>query len=167
MPSLQILPECFADTALVSLFVPDPLTVVHIFGIPNVAKEMQEAVGRENAGIRIGLVDNDKRVPPYLLTFETVSEQNKVFLKRKGMTDQYLIVIDKAIESFLLWNAEQIGLDVADYGFINDVKLFGKSLKTSVIGSSSSYYQLITDLHTRQAPGFQTLERILNDLITT
>jgi hypothetical protein len=74
---------------LVSLFIHDRLSVVHIFGIPNVAKEMHEAAGRENAGVCIGLVDNDKRVPPYLLTFETVSEQNKVFLKRKGMTNQY------------------------------------------------------------------------------
>lgn len=165
MPNLQILPECYADTALILLFVPDRLSVVHIFGIPNVAKEMQEAAGRENTGIRIGLVDNDKRVPPYLLTFETVSERNKVFLKRKGMTDQYLIVIDKAIESFLLWNAQQTDLNVADYGFVNDVKLFGKALKTSAIGSNDRYTQLLTDLHTRQAPGFLTLERILHDLI--
>lgn len=167
MPSLQILPECYADTALVSLFVPDRLTVVHIFGIPNVAKEMQEAAGRENAGIRIGLVDNDKRVPPYLLTFETVLEQNKVFLKRKGMTDQYLIVIDKAIESFLLWNAERVKLNVTDYGFINDVKLFGKALKTSAIGGNLRYLQLLSDLHARQAPGFLTLEHILHDVIPT
>jgi hypothetical protein len=165
MPNLQILPECYADTALVSLFVPDRLTVVHIFGIPNVAKEMQEEAGRENAGIRVGLVDNDKRVPPYLLTFETVSEQNKVFLKRKGTTDQYLIVIDKAIESFLLWNAQQVNLNVTDYGFVNDVKLFGKALKTSAIGSNLQYVQLLTDLHNRQAPGFLTLERILHDVI--
>ena len=164
MPNLQILPECYADTALISLFVPDRLTVVHIFGIPNVAKEMQEAAGRENAGVRIGLVDNDKRVPPYLLTFETISEQHKVFLKRKGLTDQYLIVIDKAIESFLLWNAQKTGLNVADYGFVNDIKLFGKALKTSAIGSNLRYLQLLADLHTRQAPGFLTLERILHDI---
>ena len=167
MPSLQILPECYADTALILRFIPDRLAVVHIFGIPNVAKEMQEAAGRETAGLRIGLVDNDKRVPPYLLTFEIISEENKVLLKRKGMTDQYLIVIDKAIESFLLWNAQQIGLDVANYGFASDIKLFGKALKTSAIGSNDRYLQLLTDLHARRAPGFLTLERILHDVITT
>ena len=165
MPNLQILPECYADTALISLFVPDRLTVVHISGITNVAKEMQEAAGREDAGICIGLVDNDKRVPPYLLTFETVSEQNKVFLKRKGMTSQYLIVIDKAIESFLLWNAQQVDLNVVNYGFVNDKKLFGRPLKTSAIGSNSNYRQLLADLHARQAPGFLTLQRILHDVI--
>lgn len=165
MPNLQILPECYADTALISLFVPNRQTVVHISGITNVAKEMQEAASRKNAGIWIGLVDNDKRVPPYLIAFETVSEQNKVFLKRKGVTDQYLIVIDKAIESFLLWNAGQVDLNVTSYGFVNDVKLFGKALKTSAIGSNDRYLQFLTDLYTRQAPGFLTLECILHGII--
>lgn len=167
MPNLQILPECYADTALAQLFVPDVQTVVHIFGIPNVAKEMQEAAGHKDAGVRIGVVDNDKRVPPYLQTFDTIFEQNKVLLKRKAQTEQYLIVIDKAIETFLLWNAEQTGLDVAAYGFVADVKLFGKALKTSAIGNNSNYYQLIIDLYARQVPGFLTLERILNRIMTT
>ncbi len=167
MPSLQILPECYADTALVQLFVPDRQTVIHLAGVPNVAKEMQEAAERENAGIRIGFVDNDKRVPPYLQTFDTVSEQDKVLFKRKSQTEQYLIVIDKAIESFLLWNAGQVNVDVADYGFIPDVRAFGKALKTSAIGNNSNYSQLLTDLHARQAPGFLTLERILNSLLRT
>ncbi|MFD2570209.1 hypothetical protein ACFSUS_06155 [Spirosoma soli] len=167
MPSLQILPECFADTALIQLFVANHSLVVHIFGIPNVAKEMQEAATRENAGLRIGCVDNDKRVPPYLLTFNTVLEQNKVLLKQKSDSNKYLIVIDKAIESFLLWNARQISIDVSVYGFTDDIKLFGKALKTSSIGANSNYLQLLTDLRERQAPGFLTLERILNDLIFT
>lgn len=167
MPNLQILPECFADTALILLFIADPLAVVHIFGIPNVAKEMKEVAERNNSELRIGIVDNDKRVPPYLLSFNTISEENKILLKRNEQTNQHLIVIDKAIESFLLWNAEQINLNVTDYGFSTDIKTFGKALKTSAIGANPNYRQLLTDLHTRQAPGFLTLERILNDFITT
>ena len=167
MPNLQILPECFADTALVLLFVPDPDSVVHIFGIPNVAKEMKEVGERNSLDVRIGVVDNDKRVPPYLLFFNTILEENKVLLKRNEQTNQYLIVIDKAIESFLLWNAEQVNLNVIDYGFSTDIKAFGKALKTSSIGANPNYRQLLTDLHSRQAPGFLTLERMLNDFITT
>jgi hypothetical protein len=166
MPNLQILPEYYADTALVSQFITDRQRVVHIFGIPNVAKEMQQAAIRNDQSIRIGFVDNDKRVPPFLLTFDTIFEQNKVLLKRNELTNQHLIVIDKAIESFLLWNTVQVELNVADYGFIHDVKAFGKALKTSSIGNSTNYLRLLTDLHTRKAPGFLTLERILNDFLT-
>lgn len=169
MPNLQILPECYADTVLVSLFIPDRLAVVHISGITNVAKEMQEAAARKRRSeeTRIGIVDNDKRVPPYLVNFNTIFEQNRVALKRNDRANQYLIVIDKAIESFLLWNAQQVGLNVTDYGFINDVKPFGKALKTSAIGGNLNYLQLLADLHARQAPGFLTLERILHDVIPT
>ena len=166
MPNLQILPECYADTALVYRFIADRQLVVHIFGITNVAKEMQQAIERDDESIRIGFVDNDKRIPPYLLHFSTISEENKVLLKRNKQTNQHLIVIDKAIESFLLWNAGQVGLKVADYGFIPDLKAFGKVLKTSAIGSNPNYLQLLTDLRARQAPGFLTLQRILNDLAT-
>lgn len=166
MPNLQILPECYADTALIYLFIADQKSVVHISGITNVAKEMQEAAERNDESIRIGVVDNDKRVPPYLHDFNVTFEQNKVLLKRNEQTNQHVLVIDKAIESFLLWNAAQVELDVTDYGFKHNVKVFGKALKTSAIGSNSNYLRLLTDLHARQAPGFLTLQRILNDLTT-
>lgn len=166
MPTLQLFPECHADTALVRFFIPNDQLVVHISGIQNVAKEMKETLDREDASIRIGFVDNDKRVPPYLLMFKTIIHENKVFLKRNGLTNQYLVVIDKAIESFLLWNTQQVDLDIAIYGFANDIKLLGKALKTSAIESNLNYRQLLTDLYARQAPGFLTLERILNDIIT-
>lgn len=97
----------------------------------------------------------------------TVFEENKVLLKRNEATNQHLIVIDKAIESFLLWNAHQTNLDVSDYGFISNIKPFGKALKTSAIGGNANYLRLLTDLHARQAPGFLTLERILNDFLAT
>lgn len=93
--------------------------------------------------------------------------ENKVILKRREQTEQYIVVIDKAIESFLLWNVEQVGVNIADYGFSQDIKRFGKVLKTSAIGTNPNYLQLLTDLYARQAPGFLTLERILNDFITT
>lgn len=67
-----------------------------------------------------------------------------MFLKQKGVTDQYLIVIDKAIGSFLLWNARQVDLNVAHYGFVNDIKRFGKVLKTSAVGNNVDYLWLIS-----------------------
>ncbi len=166
MPNPQVLPECYADTALIQSLVPDPLLVVHIYGIPNVAKELKEAQESQKNSRLIGVVDNDKRTPPYLLTFDTVYEQNKVCLKQKDDSDIYLIVIDKAIESFLLWNAAEVSIDITAYGFSNEIKPLGKALKTTAIGSDSNYLRLLTDLHARQAPGFVTLHQLLNGLIT-
>ena len=164
---LQVFPECYADTALIQFLITDPLDVVHIYGIPNVAKELKEAYDDIKPGRFIGVVDKDKRTPPYLLTFDPAVESNKICFKRKDNLPHYLIVIDKAIESFLLWNATQVSVNITDYGFPDEIKPLGKILKTSAIGANPDYLRLLTDLHARQAPGILTLERLLNDLITT
>ncbi|WP_421827337.1 hypothetical protein [Larkinella sp.] len=79
---------------------------------------------------------------------------------------EYVIIIDKAIESFLIWNAEQVNLNLALYDFPIKPKLLGEKLKTPSIQTDPNYLQLLTDLHTRQAPGFITLENLLNDFLT-
>lgn len=167
MHTPQVLSECYADTVLIQLLVPEPLVVVHIYGIPNVAKELKEAELEQKMGVRIGVVDNDKRSPTYLSAFDTVLEQHNVCLKRRGESNHYLLVINKAIETFLLWNAAEVAIDLVNYGFPTEVKLLGKSLKTTAIGSDPDYLRLLTDLHARNAPGFLTLHQLLNDLITT
>jgi hypothetical protein len=167
MLNLHLLPECHADTALIRFLVPDPDTVVHISGIPNVAKELQEAELENKLGKRIGIVDNDKRKPPFLLTFDTVFEENKVCLRQKASTTNSLLIIDRAIESFLLWNAGQVSIRLSDYGFPEDIKLLGRVLKTSAIETDPDYLRLLQDLHDRQAPGLLTLKRLLYDLVTT
>lgn len=85
----------------------------------------------------------------------------------KPGSNQYLLIIDKAIETFLLWNALQVNLIITDYGFNTDVKQLGARLKSRAIETDPNYLRLLSDLHAQQAPGFITLERILNDLITT
>ena len=161
----QVFPECYADTTLIQFLINDPENVVHIYGIPNVAKELKEAEESEKLGVFIGIVDKDKRTPPHLLTFETILEQNKVCLKQRGTSAHYLIVIDKAIESFLLWNANQTNLDLIAYGFPTEVKLLGRRLKTTAIGTDPDYLRLLGALLARQAPGFVTLHHLLNEFI--
>ena len=162
---VRIVAECYADTLLIS-FLLNTLTVQHAFGISEVAKLMENAVSDEPI---IGVVDNDKekRVPLYLRDFEPIENSNRIIYKRKPNTNQTLIVLDKAVESFLLWNAEQVGFDVATLGFSTVPKLLGRRLKYDQLDADSDYIALLNALYTRQAPGFLTLEQILNDLITT
>ncbi|WP_461051332.1 hypothetical protein [Spirosoma arcticum] len=86
-------------------------------------------------------------------------------LRENFIRQQYLIVIDKAIESFLIWNAERVGIDMQAYGFSPTVKLLRRQTKLPTIETDPNYLQLLTDLNARQAPGFLTLERILHDLV--
>lgn len=56
-------------------------------------------------------------------------------------------------------------MDVAVYGFKSELREFCKAMKRTTIVSDPNYRQFLADLHTRQAPGFLTLERILHDII--
>ncbi|MVM41793.1 hypothetical protein GO730_35835 [Spirosoma sp. HMF3257] len=167
MPNIRMIPECYADTALVKVIVNERKPVDHVFGIPNVANEMKQGLVNQPDFILVGFVDNDKRTPSYFDDFVTITVENKVIFKKKRFVEHYLLVIDKAIETFLIWNAQQVDINLAEYGFTSNLKRLCQLMKRTTIGSDPNYLQLLSDLHTRQAPGFQTLERILNDLITT
>lgn len=162
---VRLYPECHADTALITYFVHDIQLIEHSAGINEVSKSLEQV--HSDATILLGIVDNDKHKPRYLREFEVLEETNKVCFLKKPESNQYLIIIDKAIETFLLWNAVQVNIQIADYGFNPDVKQLGAKLKSRAIETDPNYLQLLADLHARQAPGFLTLERILNDLITT
>ena len=119
----------------------------------------------------IGLVDNDpdlnSRCQGFFKTFTIIEQMHKVELRVNATRQQYLIVIDRAVESFLIWNAEQAGVDMLTYGFMPTVKMLRRQTKSPAIETDLNYLQLLADLHARQAPGLITLERILNDVITT
>jgi len=161
---IRLYPECHADTTLISYFVADRQIIEHAAGINEVSKSLQTV--RSDATILLGIVDNDKHKPRYLRAFEPIEELNKVCFLHKPNSNQYLIIIDKAIETFLLWNAAQVNLTMADYGFTTDVRQLGAQLKRLAIETDPDYLRLLTDLHALQAPGFLTLERILNEFIT-
>jgi hypothetical protein len=159
----RVIAECYADTLMVSSIL-NSLKVEHAFGIPEVAKVMKASAEE----CIIGIVDNDKekRIPPYLLSFKTQYVDNRVIVKHNPSTNQSLLVIDKAIESFILWNAEQVGLDISQYGFPLVPKLLGRRLKYEYIDTDSDFQLVLSELKNRQAPGFITLENILNDFLT-
>lgn len=162
---IRLYPECHADTALVTYLFPKIELIEHAAGINEVSKALETV--KSDAVTLLGIIDNDKHKPRYLRQFETLTEEAKLCYCVKPNSNQHLIVIDKAIETFLLWNALQVNVSITSYGFSTDVRQFGRRLKSQGIETDSEYLRLLTDLHSLKAPGFLTLERILNDLITT
>ncbi len=166
MPDLvRFYPECHADTALIIFLVQNSELIEHAAGINEVAKSLETA--KSDTVRLIGIIDNDKHKPRYFCQFETIKEENKICFLHKPDTNQFLLIIDKAIESFLLWNAEQVGVNVADYGFSPDVKRFGNKLKSVNIETDPNYIQLLADLHAQNAPGIITLQTLLHELFPT
>lgn len=164
---LRILPECYADTTLVRFFVPDVVLSIHQEGCPEVAKTMLK--GQSVDFKLIGVVDNDKKLnihcKGYFKKFNLVSQHNKIIHRRftECAIPQELIILDKAVETFLLWNAKEIGVDIGNYGFTSNPKQFGFFLKQVNIDSNREYKRLLDDLS--NSPGFITLREILNEFI--
>jgi hypothetical protein len=164
----QIVAECHADTALVRFFIPNARHSIHAQGCPEVAITMSSALADEY--FLVGVVDNDDdlnlRCKGFFSAFELVEDQHQVLLRKHPQRQQFIIVLDKAIESFILWNAAQVGIDVGEYGFPDNPKKLGRRyFKSPTIETDPNYLRLLTDLHAKQAPGFITLQHLLNELV--
>ncbi|TKT92092.1 hypothetical protein [Dyadobacter frigoris] len=162
MPDLRFLQECHADTTLVLFLTKNDSRVIHAPGYTDVGVIMRKA---NRTTKLIGFVDEDKRIPPYFDDFEIIDSGDKVILNKKLGKDQYLIVIQKAIESFLVWNADQVGIDLTDFGFPKDVKSLGNRLKSLQIEKDENFQTLLVALDNQNAPGFVKIRSILNELV--
>ena len=164
MPDLRLIPECHADTTLIRFLTNNDPRIIHASGYSEVGTTMRSNVAVNT--VLIGFVDDDKRVPPYFDDFEIIDvPQDKVVFKKKAEMERYLIIIQKAIESFLIWNAEQVGIDLTDFGFPKDIKSLGNRLKSIQIEGDEGFQMLLSALDNNKAPGFVRIRAILDQLI--
>jgi hypothetical protein len=164
---LRFIPECYADTELIAFLAGSAATVDHALNISQVASEMKKV--SQNDTIEdftlIGLVDNDKYKPPYFTDFQEFDRGQRVSFRHKADTHQYLMVLEKAIETFLLHNAAAVGLNMSDFGFSDNLKELKHQLKRMTIGSNADYLRLLTELQQKQAPDFVKIIAFLSKFI--
>ena len=156
------MPECHADTALVRYLLNDDPRIDHASGMSSVGVTMREAPADS---ILIGFVDDDKRVPPYFDDFELISTSHNVLYKKKRNQERYLIVLHKAVETFLIWNAEETQVDLALFGFEKDVKRLGRKLKSVQMDTSPEYQALLKELDQKNAPGLVRIRALINEIL--
>jgi hypothetical protein len=161
---LRLIPECYADTALAAFLAGPIVAVDHALTISQVASEMKKV--SQNIKIQdftlIGLVDNDKQKLPYFNDFQEIDRGQRVSFRHKSNTSQYLIVLEKAIETFLLHNAAAVGLNMPDFNFSDNLKDFKHQLKRMNIGSNAHYLRLLTELQQKEAPDFIKITTFLS-----
>lgn len=162
---VRIIPECYADKVLAKFLFSKPEFVNHALSIGQVAVEMEAE--RNDAVILIGFVDNDKRIPPYFRDFEEIERGERVLFKQKEdyRVQHFLVVLDKAIETFLLHNAAQVGIKVTDFDFSEIQKEFQKSLKSQQIEDDDKYHTLLKALRTGQAPDLVKIDAFLSQFL--
>ncbi len=138
---LRILPECHADTLLIEI-----LGYKKPNHQPNINDVANSMLQKYNNSLAIGIVDNDKKQPPYFKSsFEILKEQDGLILKKNPEKQHYLIVISPAFEQWIFNAAHQIEINPSDYG-IGNMKYFKSITKSRKIYSNEKMKDFLNTL---------------------
>ncbi|MDR2424146.1 MAG: hypothetical protein LBD59_05405 [Prevotellaceae bacterium] len=122
-----IITECYADTLMLKIATRDNPNLQHQRGCNKVSKTMQEKFADTLA---IGVIDYDKKLPPYLSEFAEIENFGALKLYKHPAKLHYFITISPAIEKFLIETAKQSKINLADYNLpadLNGLKTITKS----------------------------------------
>jgi len=156
MTKFYIFPECYVDTTVVSRLLDSKVN--HQFGCFQVSSKMEMTCKDQFA---IGIIDHDKVTPKYLEQFDEWGKSRNITLMRHRQRCHYLIVIDKAMETFLLDCAKEANLSMKDYnlpeGIAELTKFTKNKLKTQ---NDPNIIKLINDLKAK-SPEMKLLKALL------
>jgi len=146
MSRLQLVPECFAETALVkALFKEEQDYLNHAPGIHRVSAILKKRDVQDF--ISIGFIDKDKKnAPKYFDEFIMVESIINVEFKKHPDTNDYLILVIPAIEKFILNELEQIDLSPSDFNLPSNFNEFKKIMKKQSIGNNTGYKSILRKL---------------------
>jgi len=163
MHKLHLIPECYAETTMVKLLFQDADLFNHASGISQVSKilSQKDKIDYKN----IGFIDNDKHnVPQYFDEFQLLYSFENVALKKHPETNDFLVVVNPAIEKFLLSQLGVIKKQPSEFGLPNDFNNFRKELKRGHIQYHEGYKKMIVELKDKRAPGVQFIIDSINSL---
>ncbi|MEZ4775325.1 MAG: hypothetical protein R3D00_19225 [Bacteroidia bacterium] len=166
MPEFHLIPECFADTEMVRIIFKDleSCNLNHASGISEVSKALQKK-DLPNY-LNIGFVDKDrKNVPFYLDEFEIVEQVANVAFKKHPTSNDYLFIVDPAIERFLLQELAEINKPPSDYQLPDDFKNFKKTLKKTHIQNHLGYKHMVSDLLEAETTGITFMRKMIRGLL--
>lgn len=156
MTALNIVPECYVDTKLAEILAESSTKFNHQKGHGNVANKMQFDVKNQFA---LGIIDEDTikvRKAKYFSEFKNIKTENSLTLQKHNELNHYLIIINPAIEKWLLENAKISGVIPDNLGNeLEDLKSFTKK---KAIYKNQGFYVFVKKLIRNQAPGIITLK---------
>lgn len=141
--ALQIIPECFVDTTLVSTLL-GGIGVNHQKSCNNVVSTMKNKFKDDFV---VGIIDNDKRRPRYLDEFSVVARSEHLSLYKHPTKHHFIITISPAAEMFILDAVKESGLTMADFGLPSELNGLKKLTKHIVSSKDDRLIQLFHGLH--------------------
>ena len=156
---LHILPECHVDTNLVETIVPPTKSgYSHRNGCDNVVKAMLESKGLKN-GFALEIVDEDKKRLKYSEEFELIADRTYLKLLKHPLKDHYLIYIVPAVEKWIIYNADEVCINLSDFDLPHNYKELTKHTKVQTNSKNSKFRQLFKALIRAEAPGVMLLSK--------
>jgi hypothetical protein len=160
----HIIPECYVDTNLIETLVPpEGDGYNHQMGCPNVAKKMTESKALKD-GFALGIIDKDKKEVAYAKSFDLVVNAGQLILLKHPTKNHYFIQIVPAIETWIIEQANEVGLSMATYDLpdgLSDLKYQSKTLKSK---KDPRFKRLFKALMKEKASGVVLLSEWVNYL---
>jgi len=123
---LYILTECYVDTLIVKTISPPKKRYNHQKSCNNVLKTMREEFENKAA---LGIIDNDKKASKFE-DFSLLKKHNeKLAIFKHKSKPHYVVKIGKAVEDFILINAEKCNIELSEYHLPSDLEGLKKITK--------------------------------------
>lgn len=152
---LQIIPECFVDTTLVSALL-DGIGVNHQKSCNKVVACM---TGKFSDSFTVGIIDNDKRRPGYLDQFNRIAYSKHLQLFKHPQRHHYIIIVSPAVEGFIIDCVTISGLSMADYGLPDNLTGLKRITKHIVTSRDTKLINLFQNMST--VGEFKILKNVL------
>ncbi len=161
MTTLNIVPECYADTRLVEILT-ESKKCNHQKNIGQVANEFLTRLKDISC---LGIVDDDKKSIPKYFTeeFQVVTEVAGLKLHKHKERSQFLIYISPALESWLLTAASMVKLNPSDFGLDDEMQMLKSTTKSMHLAKNQDFTRFIKALVKKEAPSIILLKKWLMD----
>ena len=137
-----IIPECYVDTNLVETLV-CKAGCNHQKGCNQVAKVMQEKFADRFA---VGIIDADKRKPGYLNNFNEIASSEHIKLLRHSVRPHFVMLVNPAIDGFILSCAEAGSVDLTEYALSPILKEFTAQTKNVMSNKDPRFKKLFKSM---------------------
>jgi len=150
----HVLPECFLDTNLMETLLPTKIGYNHQKCCTSVTKAMQSKMLIDD--FAVGILDKDKKPPPYLNEFRLVKSQHNIELYKHPNKRHYLI-LHPVIEKWLIAESQQVSLSMEDFNLSNNIDELKKQSKHTTSKNDTRFKSLFKALKKNNANGITLL----------
>ncbi len=172
---ILFVPECYGDTFLTETLLKSldifSMTKIgdlvnHKKGINNVGRTLEE-IGLNTNKLAIGIIDKDKIVTSsYIKEFIDITpsdtENSDLLLKKHLTYNQYLIVLNPALEKWLLNCAKISDVNPLDYELsITDINAFKNITKDVNLKGNINFVNFVKELKRKESSPMMTLQNWL------